>query len=153
MMKSARTSIKNPARKPRPKPAPSSPSESPAPADPTDSFVPYPLFPPIVLLTDHQGLERPINNHVRARLGTLDPALEAFQTWRLGIDFLAKQCQRPEFTPRHYKIMCPVLETMLHWFGTSRYMNGKKRMLGSSCTSSCAYLCHGFRGLAERVTC
>jgi hypothetical protein len=66
MMKSARTSIKNPARKPRPKLAPSPPSESPAsgpgPAEPTDSFVPYPLFPPIVLLTDHQGLERPINN-------------------------------------------------------------------------------------------
>lgn len=115
MMKSARTSIKNPARKPRPKPAPTPPCESPAPANPTGSFVPYPLFPPIVLLTDHQGLERPINNDVRARLGTLDPALEAFQTWRLGIDFLAKQCQRPEFTPRHYKIVCPVLETMMHW--------------------------------------
>ncbi|PYB73625.1 hypothetical protein DMX11_15910 [Pseudomonas sp. LB-090624] len=52
-------------------------------------------------------------NDVRARLGTLDPALEAFQTWRLGIDFLTKQCQRPEFTPRHYKIVCPVLETIM----------------------------------------
>jgi len=121
MMKSARTSIKNPARKPRPKPASSQPCESPEPADPTDSFVPYPLFPPIVLLTDHQGLERPINNDVRVRLGTLDPALEAFQAWRLGIDFLAKQCQRPEFTPRHYKIMCPVLETMMHWSWSVRH--------------------------------
>ncbi len=113
MMKSARTSIKNPARKPRPKPAPTPPCESPAPANPTGSFVPYPLFPPIVLLTDHQGLERPINNDVRARLGTLDPALEAFQTWR----------------------------------------HGKKRMLGSSCTSSCAYRCRGSRRLAGHVTC
>ncbi|MBA1256030.1 hypothetical protein G7021_25585 [Pseudomonas carnis] len=125
MMKSARTSIKNPARKPRPKLAPSPPSESPAsgpgPAEPTDSFVPYPLFPPIVLLTDHQGLERPINNDVRARLDTLDPALEAFQTWRLGINFLAKQCQRPEFSPRHYKIVCPVLETMMHWSWSIRH--------------------------------
>lgn len=94
MMKSARTSIKNPARKPRPKPASSPPCESPEPADSKDSFVPYPLFPPIVLLTDHQGLEHPINNDVSARLDTLDPALEVFQTWRFGIDFLAKQCQR-----------------------------------------------------------
>jgi hypothetical protein len=77
MMKSARTSIKDSASKPRPKPASSPPCESPEPADPTDSFVPYPLFPPIVLLTDHQGLERPINNDVRGRLRTLDPALEA----------------------------------------------------------------------------
>lgn len=38
MMKSARTSIKNPARKPRPKPAPSPPPESRAVADPTDSL-------------------------------------------------------------------------------------------------------------------
>lgn len=121
MMKSARTSIKNAARKPRPKPAPSPPSESPTPAEPTDSFVPYPLFPPILLLTDHQGLERPINNDVRARLATLDPALEAFQTWRLGINFLAKQCQRPGFSPRHYKIMCPVLETMMHWSWSIRH--------------------------------
>lgn len=51
-------------------------------------------------------------NDVRARLGTLEPALEAFQAWRLGIDFLANQCQRPEFTPRHYKVACPILETM-----------------------------------------
>lgn len=77
--------------------------------------MPYPLFPPIVLLTDHQGLERSINNDVRERLDTLDPVLEAFQTWRLGIYFLAKQCQWPEFPPRHYKIACPVLETMMHW--------------------------------------
>lgn len=71
MMKSARTSIKDSASKPRPKPASSPPCESPEPADPTDSCVPYPLFPPIVLLTDHQGLERPINNDVRGRLSTL----------------------------------------------------------------------------------
>ncbi|HEP9740792.1 TPA: hypothetical protein VDW12_002299 [Pseudomonas aeruginosa] len=121
MMKSARTSIKDSASKPRPKPASSPPCESPEPADPTDSCVPYPLFPPIVLLTDHQGLERPINNDVRGRLSTLDPALEAFQAWRLGIEFLAKQCQRPEFTPRHYKIMCPVLETMMHWSWSVRH--------------------------------
>lgn len=50
MMKSARTSIENPARNPRPRPAPPPPCDSPAPANPTGSFVPYPLFPPIVLL-------------------------------------------------------------------------------------------------------
>lgn len=129
MTKSARTSIKNPERKPRPEPASSPPPESPAVADesaeksanPPESFVPYPLFPPFVLLADHQDLERPINNDVRARLETLDPALEAFRTWRLGIDFLTKQCQRTEFTPRHYKIACPVLETMMHWSWSIRH--------------------------------
>ncbi|MFS2161123.1 hypothetical protein ACCD10_27820 [Pseudomonas sp. Pseusp122] len=130
MMKSARKSSKNPARKPVTKPAPSSLTESSAKAadksadkagEPTDSFVPYPLFPPFLLLGDHQGLERPINNDVRARLGTLDPALEAFQTWRHGISFLAKQCQQPKFTPRHYKIVCPVLETIMHWSWSVRH--------------------------------
>lgn len=78
MMKSARSSIKNPSDKPHPKPASSAPHDSPAKAadnsaKPIDSFVPYPLFPPFVLLGDHQGLERPINNDVRTRLDTLDP--------------------------------------------------------------------------------
>lgn len=83
--------------------------------------MPYPLFPPFVLLGDHQGLERPINNDVRTRLDTLDPELKAFQTWRFGIDFLTKQCQRPQFTPRHYKMVCPVLETMMHWSWSIRH--------------------------------
>lgn len=30
-------------------------------------------------------------NDVRARLGTLEPALEAFQAWRLGIDCTARE--------------------------------------------------------------
>lgn len=126
MMKSTRTSIKNPSGKPQPKPASSAPHDSPAKAadksaKPMDSFVPYPLFPPFVLLGDHQGLERPINNDVRTRLDTLDPELKAFQTWRFGIDFLTKQCQRPQFTPRHYKMVCPVLETMMHWSWSIRH--------------------------------
>lgn len=122
MTKSARTVIKNPARKPHAKPKPSPPPESLAKeAGSTDSFVPYPLFPPFVLLHDHEGLERPINNDVRARLGILNPTLEAFQTWRHGINFLAKQCQQPKFTPRHYKILCPVLETIMHWSWSIRH--------------------------------
>jgi len=80
-----------------------------------DAFVPYPLFPPFVLLDDHQDLLQPLNNAVRARLDTLDPSLKVYGTWRLGIDFLAKQCQLPEFTARHYKILCPVIEAMMHW--------------------------------------
>lgn len=117
MTKSARTSIKGTAPKPQLKPAPNSPSGSALQSvnTATDSFVPYPLFPPFVLLGEHEGLLRPINEDVCMRLDTLDPALGGYSTWRLGIDFLVKQCQHPEFTARHYKILCPILETMMHW--------------------------------------
>ncbi|WP_010215216.1 hypothetical protein, partial [Pseudomonas amygdali] len=36
---------------------------------------------------------------------SLDPALEAFQTWRLGIDFLAQQCLHWSWSIRHKPIL------------------------------------------------
>ncbi|MFA0927966.1 hypothetical protein RA263_08395 [Pseudomonas syringae pv. tagetis] len=80
-----------------------------------NTFVPYPLFPPYDLLGEHLGLLRPVNSDVRNRLDSIDAALEPHLTWRLGIDFLAQQCQSAKFTARHYKVLCPVIESMMHW--------------------------------------
>ena len=113
MPRSAKTDAKEPSRKLATESAAKPVILSSNPL--ADAFVPYPLFPPFVLLDDHQDLLQPLNNAVRARLDTLDSSLKVYGTWRLGIDFLAMQCQLPEFTARHYKILCPVIEAMMHW--------------------------------------
>ena len=77
--------------------------------------VPYPLFPPLVLLNEHAQAVLPINLEVRRRLEAVPAHLSALRAWRTGIDFLIQQSRRPEFQERHYKVLCPIIESMLHW--------------------------------------
>ncbi|HWD31236.1 MAG TPA: hypothetical protein VG536_06615, partial [Pseudomonas sp.] len=77
--------------------------------------VPYPLFPPLVLLNEHAQAVHPINLEVRRRLEAVPAHLSALRAWRTGIDFLIQQSRRPEFQERHYKVLCPIIESMLHW--------------------------------------
>ncbi|MEG1626213.1 hypothetical protein [Pseudomonas sp.] len=77
--------------------------------------VPYPLFPPLGLLNDHAQAELPINLEVRRRLEAVPEHLNALSAWQTGIGFLIKQSQRPEFQERHYKLLCPIVESMMHW--------------------------------------
>lgn len=77
--------------------------------------VPYPLFPPLGLLNDHAQAELPINLEVRRRLKAVPEHLNALSAWRTGIDFLITQSRRPEFQEWHYKVLCPIVESMMHW--------------------------------------
>lgn len=77
--------------------------------------VPYPLFPPYELLNDHAQAELPINLEVRRRLEAVPKHLYALRAWRTGIDFLMKESRRSEFREQHYKTLCPIIESMMHW--------------------------------------
>jgi len=77
--------------------------------------VPYPLFPPFGLLNDHAQAELPINLEIRRRLEAVPNHLDALRDWRTGIDFLLKESRRPEFREQHYKMLCPIVESMMHW--------------------------------------
>lgn len=76
---------------------------------------PYPLFPPLALLNEHAQVERPINVEVRQRLDAIPTHLYALSAWRTGIAFLIKRSQQPDFKERHYKVLCPIIESMMHW--------------------------------------
>jgi hypothetical protein len=77
--------------------------------------VPYPLFPPLGLLNEHAHAELPINLEVRRRLEAVPEHLDALRAWRTGIEFLMKESRRPEFREWHYKVLCPIVESMMHW--------------------------------------
>ena len=81
-------------------------------AEPT---VPYPLFPPLGLLNDHAEVEHPINLEVRRRLEAVPEHLNSLNAWQTGMGFLIKQSRRPGFQDRHYKVLCPIVESMMHW--------------------------------------
>ncbi|MCJ2370768.1 hypothetical protein [Pseudomonas sp. RGM 3321] len=81
-------------------------------AEPT---VPYPLFPPLGLLNDHAHVEQPINLEVRRRLELVPEHLNALKAWQTGMGFLMKQSRRSGFQDRHYKMLCPIIESMMHW--------------------------------------
>lgn len=76
---------------------------------------PYPLFPPLSLLNDQAQAALPINLEVLQRLEATPGHLHALATWRAGVDFLVRESARPGFEERHYKILCPILESMMHW--------------------------------------
>jgi len=76
---------------------------------------PYPLFPPLAQLKEHAQAERPINFEVRRRLDAIPAHLYAIKTWQTGIAFLIEQSRRPEFQERHYTVLCPIIESMMHW--------------------------------------
>ncbi|WP_397453733.1 hypothetical protein [Pseudomonas sp. NA-150] len=82
--------------------------------------VPFPLFPPLGLLKDHAEAEAPLNREVRQRLEEFPEHLNAMETWRTGILFLMEQTRRPEFQERHYKVLCPIIESMMHWSWLTR---------------------------------
>jgi hypothetical protein len=77
--------------------------------------VPYPLFPPLGLLNDHAEVEHPINLEVRRRLEAVPEHLNGLNAWQTGMGFLIKQSRRPGFQDRHYKVLCPIIESMMHW--------------------------------------
>lgn len=81
----------------------------------TEPSAPYPLFPPLAQLKEHAQAEYPINLEVRRRLEAIPKHLYALQTWQNGIAFLIEQSRRPEFQERHYKVLCPIIESMMHW--------------------------------------
>lgn len=81
-------------------------------ADPT---VPYPLFPPLGLLNDHAHVEQPMNLEVRRRLELVPEHLNALKAWQTGMGFLMKRSRRSGFQDRHYKMLCPIIESMMHW--------------------------------------
>ncbi|MGV6395688.1 hypothetical protein ACTUVN_000738 [Pseudomonas caspiana] len=76
---------------------------------------PYPLFPPLELIYDHVGVDLPINQEVRQRLEKIPVHLNAQSTWRMGMEFLLARSRQPAFQERHYKVLCPIIESMMHW--------------------------------------
>lgn len=76
---------------------------------------PYPLFPPLSLLYEHVGSAHPINHDVRKRLDEVPTHLRALSTWRIGMDFLVAQRRQSDFKERHYNILCPIIESIMHW--------------------------------------
>lgn len=81
----------------------------------TEPSAPYPLFPPLAQLREHAQAEHPINLEVRRRLEAIPDNLYALQTWQNGIAFLIEQSRRHEFQESHYKVLCPIIESMMHW--------------------------------------
>jgi hypothetical protein len=77
--------------------------------------IPYPLFPPLGLLNDHVQAERPINLEVRRRLEAVPEHLNALNAWQTGMSFLINKSEQPGFEDRHYKKLCPIVESMMHW--------------------------------------
>lgn len=85
-----------------------------------DPQPPYPLFPPLSLLNDQARSALPINLEVLQRLEATPEHLNALATWRTGVDFLVRESAKPGFEERHYKKLCPILESMMHWSWTIR---------------------------------
>ncbi|MCX2812499.1 MULTISPECIES: hypothetical protein [unclassified Pseudomonas] len=81
----------------------------------TEPSAPYPLFPPLTHLKEHARAEQPINYEIRRRLEAIPTHLYAMKTWQTGIAFLIEQSQRPDFQERHYRVLCPIIESMMHW--------------------------------------
>lgn len=77
--------------------------------------IPYPLFPPLGLLNDHVQAERPINLEIRRRLEAVPEHLNALNAWQTGMRFLINKSEQPGFEDRHYKKLCPIVESMMHW--------------------------------------
>jgi hypothetical protein len=52
---------------------------------------------------------------LKAGLEAFPEHLSALSAWRTGIHFLITRFLRPEFEERHYKNLCPLVESMMHW--------------------------------------